>query len=49
VKITLAIGQPLYPRDVDFSKKPGGMDEYQFFANQVREKVRGLKGSSADK
>jgi long-chain acyl-CoA synthetase len=49
VKITLALGQPLYPRDVDFSKKPGGMDEYQFFANQVREKVRGLKGSSADK
>jgi len=43
-KITLTIGKPLYPGAVDFSKKPGGMDEYQFFANEVRERVKGLKG-----
>ena len=43
-KITLTIGKPLYPGDVDFSKKPEGMDEYQFFANEVRERVKGLKG-----
>jgi long-chain acyl-CoA synthetase len=43
VKITLTIGKPLYPRDVDFSKKVEGMDEYQFFANEVRERVKGLK------
>lgn len=49
VKITLTIGKPLYPREVDFSKKPEGVDEYQFFANEVRERVRGLKEFPADK
>lgn len=49
VKITLTIGKPLYPREINFLPKPEGMDEYQFFANQVRERVRGLKGFPADK
>jgi hypothetical protein len=48
VKITLTIGKPLYPREVDFSKKPESMDDYQFFANEVRERVKGLKEVPAD-
>ncbi|HUO77208.1 MAG TPA: AMP-binding protein [Thermodesulfovibrionales bacterium] len=48
VKITLTIGRPLYAAKVDFSKKPEGIDEYQFFANEVRERVKGLKEFPAD-
>lgn len=48
VKITLTIGKPLYPREIDFSQKPEGMDEYQFFANEVRDRVKGLKEFPAD-
>jgi long-chain acyl-CoA synthetase len=42
-KIRLSFGRPLYPGEVDFSKKTGGMDKYQFFADQLRERVKGLK------
>ena len=31
-KITVKFGNPIYPLDVDVSKKPEGMDSYQFFA-----------------
>ena len=48
VKITLTIGKPLYPQEIDFSKRPEGMDEYQFFANEVRERVKGLKDFPTD-
>lgn len=42
-KIRLTIGKPFRPSELDFSKKPEGMDEYQFFANELRERVKGLK------
>lgn len=42
-KVRLFIDKPLYPADVDFSRKPEGMDDYQFFANEVRERVKRLK------
>lgn len=48
-KIRLTIGKPLYPARIDFSEKPEGMDEYQFFANEVRERVRRLKEFLSDK
>ena len=41
-KVRISFGKPLYPKDMDFTGKPQGMDEYQFFANRVRERVKGL-------
>lgn len=45
-KIRLSFGKPLYPAEVDFSRKPEGMDRYQFFANEVRERIRDLRPSA---
>lgn len=42
-KLELTFGEPLYLSYLDLSKKPDGIDEYQFFANEVRERVKGLK------
>jgi hypothetical protein len=36
-------GKPLYPSDVDMSKKPEGMDSYQFFMNEIKERVERLR------
>lgn len=41
--IKIIFGKPFYPSDVDFAKKPGDMDEYQFFVNELRERVKTLK------
>lgn len=41
-KIRLTFGKPFHPSGLDLSQKPEGMDEYQFFANEVRERVRRL-------
>jgi long-chain acyl-CoA synthetase len=38
-KITVTFGRPLLARDLDFSKKPPDVDEYQYFADVLREKV----------
>ena len=43
VKIKVTFGRPFYPADLDLSGKPDGMDKYQFFVNELREKVRALK------
>ncbi len=42
-KITVTFGRYLLARDIDFSKKPHSVDDYQFFANILREKVGELK------
>ncbi|RPI36742.1 MAG: hypothetical protein EHM54_04915, partial [Nitrospiraceae bacterium] len=42
-KIIVTFGRPLLASDVDFSKKPEDMDEYQYFANLLRERVRDLQ------
>ncbi|MEW6162527.1 MAG: AMP-binding protein [Nitrospirota bacterium] len=42
-EISITFGKPLYPADVDMSRKPEGMDGYQFFVNELRERVKGLK------
>ncbi len=43
-KITVTFGVPLLASDVDFSKKPAEIDDYQYFANLLREKVQALRG-----
>jgi hypothetical protein len=43
VKITF--GKPFHPSDLDLSLKPEDMDEHQFFADEVRERVRVLHKS----
>ena len=42
-KITVTFGSPLRASDIDFSKKPADMDDYQYFANILRERVLALK------
>ncbi len=41
-KIKLTFGRPLHPSDLDLGKKPEGIDRYQFFADELRERVRRL-------
>ena len=43
VKITVTFGSTLYASDTDFSKKPADMDEYQYYANLLRERVKDLQ------
>jgi long-chain acyl-CoA synthetase len=43
MKIELLFGRPLYPKDIDFSRKPEGKDSYQFFVDQVKERVKQLR------
>jgi long-chain acyl-CoA synthetase len=42
-QIKIVFGKPLAPVDMDFTKKPHGMDGYQFFVNEVRERVKRLR------
>jgi long-chain acyl-CoA synthetase len=44
-KITVTFGRPLLASEVDLSKKPDGLDEYQYFANLLRERVRDIQKS----
>jgi hypothetical protein len=34
---------PLYPKDIDLSRKPKGKDAYQFFVDELKEQVRQLR------
>ena len=45
-KISVTFGTPLSARDIDFSKKPADMDDYQYFAYLIREKVKELSQSA---
>jgi long-chain acyl-CoA synthetase len=42
-RITVTFGKPLLAKDIDFSKKPSDVDDYQYFANILREKVGELR------
>jgi len=42
-EIKVSFGKLLYPSDVDMSEKPDGFDEYQFFVNELKKRVEGLK------
>jgi 1-acyl-sn-glycerol-3-phosphate acyltransferase len=41
-KITVTFGKPLSAEEIDFAKKPADMDDYQYFAYLIREKVKQL-------
>lgn len=45
-KIRVIFGKPINPSELDFTKKPVTIDEYQFFADRLREEVIRLKVSS---
>jgi long-chain acyl-CoA synthetase len=45
-KITVTFGRPLSAIDLDYTKKPAGMDDYQYFASVLQEKVRELSQSA---
>jgi len=42
-RIKIIFGKPFYPSDLDSTKKPSDMDEYQFFVNELRERLKDLK------
>jgi hypothetical protein len=39
----VTFGSPLRASDIDFSTKPADIDDYQYFANVLRERVLALK------
>jgi long-chain acyl-CoA synthetase len=45
-KITVTFGPPLSAADLDYTKKPDDMDDYQYFVSVLREKVRELAPSA---
>ena len=42
-QIKVAFGKPLFPYDADMSKKPAGTDNYQFFVDELKERVKSLR------
>ncbi len=46
-KIKLTFGKSFRPTELDLSQKPEGMEEYQFFANELRKRVKMLKEITA--
>jgi long-chain acyl-CoA synthetase len=42
-EIEIDFGKPLYPGDVDLTEKPERIDNYQFFVNTLRERVKELQ------
>jgi long-chain acyl-CoA synthetase len=42
-RMEITFGRPLYPSELDPSRKPDGIDKYQFFVNELRERVKMLK------
>jgi long-chain acyl-CoA synthetase len=48
-EIKVIFGKPFYPSDLDMSKKPEGMDNYQFFVNKIREGIKELRKQESQK
>jgi long-chain acyl-CoA synthetase len=44
-EVKIIFGKPIYASGLDFTKRPNGIDDYQFFVNEVRERVKTLKES----
>jgi long-chain acyl-CoA synthetase len=42
-EVKIIFGKPVYPSDLNLSQKTDDIDNYQFFVNELREKVRQLK------
>ncbi|HYQ47933.1 MAG TPA: 1-acyl-sn-glycerol-3-phosphate acyltransferase, partial [Thermodesulfovibrionales bacterium] len=45
-KISITFGTPLSAADLDFDRKPDSMDDYEYFASVLQEKVRELSRSA---
>jgi long-chain acyl-CoA synthetase len=45
-KVRISFGRLYHPSELDLSKRPGGVDEYQFFADEVRERVKALSSET---
>ncbi len=45
-KVSVTFGEPLRPTALDLEKKPESKDMYQFFTDQVRERVAALGGGN---
>jgi long-chain acyl-CoA synthetase len=43
-EIKVFYGKPLHPSGIDILKKPAETDSYQFFVNELKERVRRLRG-----
>jgi long-chain acyl-CoA synthetase len=43
IEMKIIFGKPFYPSALDISRKPEGLDEYQFFVNELKERVKRLK------
>jgi long-chain acyl-CoA synthetase len=42
-KVTVTFGKPLRPGDIELSEKPAEVDEYQYLASVLRERVEALR------
>ncbi len=42
-QIKVAFGKPLFPYNADMSKKTAGTDKYQFFVDELKERVKSLR------
>jgi len=48
-RIRIIFGNPLYPEEIDLTIKPEDIDEYQFFANRLREEVISLSNRKTER
>jgi long-chain acyl-CoA synthetase len=42
-EVRITFGRPMYPSELNLSKKTDDIDDYQFFVNELRERVKMLK------
>jgi len=42
-EVRITFGRPMYPSDLNLSQKTDDIDDYQFFVNELREKIRQLR------
>ncbi len=42
-EVRITFGRPMYPSDLNLSPKTDDIDDYQFFVNELREKIRQLR------
>lgn len=42
-RLKVVFGRPLRPGEIDYSRMPAGINEYEFFARELREKVQSLQ------
>lgn len=48
-KVRITFGKPFHPSELDLSRRPDSIDEYQFLADEIRERVKKLKEGNNDR